>query len=147
MHAKFCLCPPRLEPVSPSPLGDSFLLGPGVHKVFVCVPQESLFLQSCGSSEIKSSWTSYSNSLGVPSPFVRSPDWEAWQEVQNVHNSARTSLVLFSSLCHPPGGYRIWFYHDWTPPVVSLLLLFCLLMWGSFLWWVPASSCRWLCKS
>ena len=46
MHAKFCLCPPRLQSVSPSPLEDSFLLGPGAHKVLF-VSSRSRFSQSC----------------------------------------------------------------------------------------------------
>ena len=53
----------------------SFLLGPGVHKVLF-VPSKSLFPQSCVSSVIKSHWPSKSNSLGVLSPFARSPGWE-----------------------------------------------------------------------
>ena len=48
--------------------------------VLVCtgfvVPAKSLFPQSCGSSVIRSHWTSKSNSLGVLSPFAGSPDWE-----------------------------------------------------------------------
>ena len=40
-----------------------------------------------------------SDSLGICSPFVGSPGWEACCEVQNLLNSWRTSLVLlFSSL-------------------------------------------------
>ena len=42
----------------------SFLLGPGAHKVLF-VPSKSLFSQSCGSSVVKSHWSSKSNSLGV----------------------------------------------------------------------------------
>ena len=52
----------------------SFLLGPGEQKVLF-VPSKSLFLPSCGSSVIKSNWPSKSNSLGVLSPFARSPGW------------------------------------------------------------------------
>ena len=37
---------------------------------------KSLFPQSNGSSVIKSHWPSKSNSLGVLSPFTRSPGWE-----------------------------------------------------------------------
>ena len=33
---------------------------------------------------------------------------------------------------HPPGRYRIWFYHDCTPPTTSLQLLLCLWTWGIF---------------
>ena len=64
------------------------------------------FPQSCRSSVVKSHQPSRSDSLGIPSPFVGSPGWEAWYGVQNLHNSGRTSLVLlFSSLwiTHPAG--------------------------------------------
>ena len=57
------------------------------------------FPQSYGSPTIESHWPSRSDSLGIPSPFVRSPGLEACCGVQNLHNSGRTSLVLlFSSL-------------------------------------------------
>ena len=62
-------------------------------KTGVCFPQ------SYGSLVIKSCWPSWSDSLGIPSPFVRSPGWGAWCGVLNLHNGGRTSLVLlFSSL-------------------------------------------------
>ena len=51
----------------------SFLLGPGVHKILF-MPSKSLIPQSCGCSVVKSHWRS--NSLGVHSPFARSPGWE-----------------------------------------------------------------------
>ena len=41
-----------------------------------CLCPPSLFPQSCGSSIIKSHWPQKSNSLGVLSPFTRSPGWE-----------------------------------------------------------------------
>ena len=62
------------------------------------------FPQSYGSSLIKSCWLSKSDSLGIPHPFARSPSWEVWRGVQNLHSSGRISLVLlFSSLwvTHP----------------------------------------------
>ena len=64
---------------------------------FVCALQDwSLcFPQYCGGLVIKSCWPSRSDSLGIPSPFVRSP-------------------------AHPPGRYGIWFYHDCTPPTIML---------------------------
>ena len=68
---------------------------------FVCaLPDWSLcFPQPSGEPIIKSRWPSRPDSLGIPSPFVRSPGWEAWHGVQNLYNSVRTSLVLlFSSL-------------------------------------------------
>ena len=52
----------------------SFLLGPGAHTVLF-VPSKNLFLQSCGSSVIKSHWPPKSNPQGVLSPSARSPDW------------------------------------------------------------------------
>ena len=73
VHAKFCLCSLRLE--------------------CFCFPQSS------GRPIIKSCWPWRPDSLRNPSPFVGCPGWEAWLGVQNLHNSARTSLVLlFSSL-------------------------------------------------
>ena len=82
----------------------SFLLDPNAQKVLF-VPSKSLFPQSCVSSVIKSHWLQKSNSLGVLSPFARSPGGENCG-IQNIHNSVRTSLVLlFSSLLvtHPAG--------------------------------------------
>ena len=52
----------------------SFPLGPGAHKVLF-VPFKTLFHQSYRSSVIKSHWPPRSNSLGVLSPFARSPGW------------------------------------------------------------------------
>ena len=53
----------------------SFPLGPGVHGFGW--PSKSLcFPQDCGSSVIKSHWPSKSDSLGILSPFPRSPGWE-----------------------------------------------------------------------
>ena len=63
----------------------------------------SLFPQSCESLIIKFPWPSRSDSLAFHSFFVRSPGWEAWCGVPNLHNSRGTSLELFSSLwvTHP----------------------------------------------
>ena len=52
----------------------SFLLAPGKHKVLF-VPSYRFFPQCCVSSIINSHWPSKSNSLGVLSPFARSPGW------------------------------------------------------------------------
>ena len=79
MCTRFCLCPPRPESLVPPVLWKSCNQIPLAFKV---------------------------NSLGIPSPFVRSPSWKAWRGVQNLHNSGRSSLVLlFSSLwvMHPAG--------------------------------------------
>ena len=59
------------------PLVGSLLLSPGSwsHKVLF-VPSKNLFPQSCVSSVIKSRCSPKSNSLGILSPFARSPVWE-----------------------------------------------------------------------
>ena len=75
----------------------SLLLYPGSWCAQDFVPSKSLFPQSCGCSVVKSHWPS--NSLGVHSPFARSPGWEICCGPQNFCNTARISLVLlFSSL-------------------------------------------------
>ena len=66
---------------------------------FVCALQESFF-RNCGSSVIKSHWPSKSNSLGVLSPFARSPSWEICCRPWNFCNSAKT----FCYNCSPALG-------------------------------------------
>ena len=129
------------------PVG-SLLLSPRSWYVqnFVCALQDwSLPLpQAPESPVIKSCWPARSDCMGIPSPFIRSPGWETWGEVQNLCNSGRTSLVLlFSSL---------WVTH---PAVIGfrfiVIVLLChlttdLFVFGrgvSFFWWVPASSFPW----
>ena len=75
---------------------------------FACALQDwSLcFHQSSGSPIIKSPCCLRPDSLAIPSPFVRSQGWEAWHGLENLHNSARTSLVLFFSnlwITYPAG--------------------------------------------
>ena len=69
-----------------------FLQGSGGHKVLF-VPSKSLFPQSCGSSVIKSHWPPKSKSLGVLSPFARSPHWEICCGSYNFLNSVKIYLV------------------------------------------------------
>ena len=62
-------------------------------------------------------------SLGIPSPFVGSPGWEAWCGIHNHHNCGRTSLVLlFFSLwvIPPPADVGIFFL-----TIVPLLPSYC----------------------
>ena len=78
---------PRLRPLLETPghsqaslgqsLVGSLLLSPGswYAQGFLCVFQE-LFPQLCVISVIKSHWPPKSNSLGVLSPFAKSPGWE-----------------------------------------------------------------------
>ena len=129
-------------------LGSLLFSGSWCKQKFVCALQDwSLCIpQSSGRPIIKSQWPSSSDSLGIPSLFIRFPGWEAWHGVQNLHNSARTSLVsLFSSLwVHPPGGCGIWFYCECTPPTISLWLLLCLGTWSILFWWFqhpPVDGC------
>ena len=128
----------------------SFPLGLGAHKILF-VPSKTgvCFPQSRGSPIIKSRRPSRSDSLVIPSPFVRYLGWEAWRGVQNLHNSGRTSLVLlFSGLwvTHPVGtGFDFIM-------IVLLLPSHCGFFFGlghgvSFLEWVSVSSCWWLSNS
>ena len=61
---------------------------------FVCA---LCFLQSCGSSVIKSHCPSSRIPWGFPVFLLDPPCWEDWCGAQNLHKSARTSLVLLFS--------------------------------------------------
>ena len=114
LHARFCFYPPRLE---------------------------SLFPLVCRSPIIKSHWPSRPDSLGTPSPFVRSSGWEGSEPSQR----GRASLVLlFSSL---------WVTHlagvgSDLIVITSLLPSHCgfLSLGVGSLFWVSASSCQLLFK-
>ena len=81
-------------------MGPLLLSGSWCAQNFVCALQNwSLCIPwSSGSPIIKSHWHSRPDSLGIPSPFVRSTGWEAWSWVQNLGNSVGAPLVLFSCL-------------------------------------------------
>ena len=103
LHARFYLCPPRLESLFPP-----------------------LLWTSCNQISLAFKV----RFLGKSQSLCWIPRLEAWYGVQNLHNSGRTSLVLlFSSIS---GGYGIWFYHDCAPPTILLWFLLCLWMWGIF---------------
>ena len=71
-----------------------------------CAPRlESLFPPVLWKSYNQIPLSSKPDSMGVPSPFVGSPGWEVWCEVQNLHSSWITLLLLFSRLfvTHPVG--------------------------------------------
>ena len=119
VHTRFCLCPPRL----------AFSFAPVLWK--------SYDKESC--------WSSRSDSLGIPSPFVGSAGWEAWHEFQNLHNSGRTSLVLLFS--------SFWVTHlmgmEFDFIMIASLLPSCcsFFVFGhgvSYFWWVLVSLCWWL---
>ena len=108
---------------------------------FVCALQDwSLcFLHSYGSPKIKSRWPSRSDSLGIPSPFIRSPGWKPWCGAQNLHKWENSLVLLFSSFW---GAYLVGMGFDFTVIVpLPLPWLLCLWMWGIVFWCVPASSC------
>ena len=125
----------------------SFPLGVDVPRILF-VPSKTgvSFPQSCGSPIIQSCWPSWPDFLGIPSPFVRSPDWET-QRIPNLHNRGRTSLVFsFSSLwvSHVMGmGFDLIVIMSLLP---SSLQLLCPWTRDLFFWWVPA-SCWWLFNS
>lgn len=122
-----------------SPVGSLLLsLGSWCMPRFYLCPTRVESVLNCGSSIIKSRWPSKSDSLGLPSSFVRSPGCEAWGGAQNFPYSGRTSLaLLFSSLyvAHPASmGF------DYI--VFAPLLPSC-----GFLVFGPMSSCWWLFNS
>ena len=96
----------------------SFPLGLGALKILF-VPSKGgvCFPQSWVSLVVKPYQPIKSDSLGTPSSFVGSPAWEDWCGSQNLHNSGRTFLVLFSSLwvAHPAG---IGFYFVMIAPLL-----------------------------
>ena len=86
----------------------SGLVSSGVTALFFWVLMHARFClcsfpQSCGSPIIKSHRPSKSDSLRIPSLFSGYPAWEPWYGAQNLHNSGKTLVLLFSSLCiaHP----------------------------------------------
>ena len=107
-------CPPRGEPLlphastgepppwqvglAPSPVG-SPLLSPGSWCTQVLfVPRvEPLFPPVLRKSCSQSPLTFKVTFSGDPLFFCQIPSWKAWHEVQNLHNSGRTSLVLLFS--------------------------------------------------
>ena len=75
------------------------------------------FSQSCGSPVSKPCWPSKSDSLGMLSPFTRSPGWKAWQ-------GPRTCVMV---------GELLWYY---CSPVCGLPTQ---QVWGLILLWVCPS--------
>ena len=117
VHTKFCLCPLRLE---------------------------SYFSQSSGSPIIKSCWPSGLDSLGIPSPFVRSSGWEAWcgsEPFQWCKNFF--GIIVLQSVGRPPAGYAFDLIR-----IVPLLLSCCdffvfecgVSFFGEF-WCSPINGC------
>ena len=112
----------------------------------VCALQDwSLcFLHSYGSPKIKSCWPPRSDSLGIPSPFVRSPGWKPWCGAQSLHKWENLfGITVLQFLGCLPGRYGICFYCDCTPPSAMALFLdvgYCFLVRSSILL-LKAGSC------
>ena len=89
---------------------------------FVCALQEwSLcFPQSSRSPIIKSRWSSRPDSLGSLSPFVRSPGWEVWRGVQNLHNSGELLWYYCSLACGSPNQWVWDLILSWLCPFYHL---------------------------
>ena len=103
---KFCLCPPWLESLFPPVLWKSY------NKITLV---------------LKARFPGDSQSL-CHIPRLLSLTWcsKPSQQCKNF------DLTILQSMGHLPSEYGIWFYHDFTPPTVSLWVLLCLWMWGIF---------------
>ena len=105
---------------------------------FVCAIQDhSLsFPQYSGSPAIKSCWPASPDSLGIPSPFVAPPGWEAWCGFRTFTTVGELFWYYCSPVCgSSTQGVQDWFYCDCAPPTVLLRILLCLWTWG-FVWFV-----------
>ena len=106
---------------------------------FVCALQESLFppvlWKFC--NQIPLSFRS--DSLGIPSLFAGSPRLGRlmWGIEPSQKSKNFLGIIVLQFLGHPPNGYGIWFYRDFAP--TSLQLLLCPWMWLIFSQWVPTA--------
>ena len=107
MHTLLCVCPPRVESLFPPVLSKSCSQIPLAFKV--CFSRNS---SSC-----------------CHTPRLGSLTWSSEPSLQWV-DFCGISVLQFVS--HPPSSYGIWFYCDFAPPTISLWLLLCLWMWGTF---------------
>ena len=119
--------PPTLEVVLVLSSVESLLLSYGscCMQDFVCTLRDwSLcFPQSCESPIIKSHWPSKPDSLGIPRMGSLTWGSEPTQQWENFFG-----IIFLKFVACLSGGYRIWFYHYFSPPTISLWLLLCLLM-------------------
>ena len=125
-------------------------LGLCAHSIFLCVLQDwSLcFPQSSRKPIIKSHWPSRPDSLGISVPLL---DLQAG----NPDMRFRTFTIVQEHLwyyCSPVCGSPTHWVWDliwlWMHPSYCLAVASSLsLDMGYLLWWVPASSCRWLFNS
>ena len=73
----------------------------------MCALSKSLFPRSCGSSIVKSCWTSKSDFLGIFRPFVGSPG----QEICHGPRTFTTVHVLLWYNCSPVCGSPTWWLY------------------------------------
>ena len=107
MCTLLCVCPPRVESMSPRVLLKSCNQIPLAFKV----------------------WFSRNSSSCCQTPSLERLMWGSEPSLQWV-DFCGISVLQFVS--HPPSSYGILFYFDCAPPTVSLWLLLCLWMWGIF---------------
>ena len=107
MHTLFCVCPPRVESLFHPVLSKSCNQIPLGFKV----------------------WVSGNSSSCCRTPKLGSLTWGSEPSLQWVDFCGINVLQFVS---HTPSSYGIWFYCDFTPPIISLQLLLCLWMWGIF---------------
>ena len=103
----FCVCPPTVESLFPPVLSKS-------------CNQISLAFKV---------WFSGDSSSCCWTPRLGRLTWVSEPSLQWVDFCG---IMVLQFVSHPPSGYGIWFYHDCTPPNLSLWLLLCLWMWGIF---------------
>ena len=111
-----------------------FPLGPDAHTT-LCVPSKSgisppLLSKSCNQIPLALKvWFSGNFPSRCWTPRLGSLTWGSEPSLQWV-DFCGISVLQFVS--HLLSSYGIWFYCDCAPPTISLWLLLCLWMWGSF---------------
>ena len=107
MRTLLCVSPPRVESLFPQVLLKSRNQIPLAFKV----------------------WFSRNSFSCCQTPRLGSLTWGSQPSLQWVDFYG---ISVLQSVSHPRSSYGIWFYCDCTSPTVSLWLLLCLWMWGTF---------------
>ena len=97
-----------------------------VHTRFYCALQGSLFPLVLWNFCNQSCCPSKSDSLGIPSPFAKSPGWEVYVGPRNFAAVKEfLGIIVLQFVGRPLSDYRILFFRDCTPPTILLWLLLC----------------------
>ena len=114
VHARFCLCPARLESLFPPVFWKSY------NQILL-----AFTVRFPGDSQ----------SL-CQAPRLGSQMWgfQASQQCENFFG-----IIVLQFVSYPSGGYGIWFCHDCAPPTIFLRLLLCLWIWDIFFFLVGSS--------